>query len=182
MPVETSSTNRDPDWQADLGRYPTRPFLKEQSIWSIWVYRFGRRIDRRKDGLRKRVLTRIYWILFRLTETLFAISISKSVCIGPGLRIWHFGNIFIHPGVVIGANCTLRQGVTIGNRHEGGGVPAIGDNVEFGAYAQVIGDVRIGNNCKIGAMSLVLCDVPDGATAVGVPARILGQNPNAQSR
>jgi serine O-acetyltransferase len=118
-------------------------------------------------------LTKIYWVLFRLTETLFSISIPKSVRIGPGLRIWHFGNIFIHSDVVIGANCTLRQGVTIGNRHEGGGVPTIGNSVEFGAYAQVIGDVHIGNNCKIGAMSLVLCDIPDGATAVGIPAQVI---------
>lgn len=168
---------QDSDWRADLERYPLRPFLKEQSIWAIWVYRFGRRIDRRSDGLRKRALTKIYWLMFLLVETLTVISISKSVTIGPGLRIWHFGNIFIHPEVVIGANCILRQGVTIGNRHNGGGVPTIGDDVEFGAYAQVLGAVRIGNGCKIGAMSLVLCDVPDGATAVGVPARIVPGEP-----
>ena len=81
--------------------------------------------------------------------------------------------VFVHPGVVIGANCTLRQGVTIGNRTPDGGVPKVGDNVDFGAYAQVLGDVRIGSNCRIGAMSVVLCDVPDGATAVGVPAKIV---------
>ena len=163
----------DLDWKADLERYPERPFLKEQSIWAIWIYRFGRRLDQCRDGWWKRGQTKIYWLAFRLSETILSISISKSVRIGPGLRIWHFGNIFIHPGVVIGSNCTLRQGVTIGNREVSGAVPVIGDNVEFGAYAQVLGDVRIGSNCKIGAMSLVLCDVPDGATAVGVPARIL---------
>lgn len=52
-------------------------------------------------------------------------------------------------------------------------MPTLGDNVEVGAYAQILGGVSIGNNCKIGAMSLVLTDVPDGATAVGVPARII---------
>jgi len=67
----------------------------------------------------------------------------------------------------------MRQGVTIGNRREGGPVPVIGDNVEFGAYAQVLGGVRVGDNCRIGAMSVVLSDVPDGATAVGAPARII---------
>jgi serine O-acetyltransferase len=67
----------------------------------------------------------------------------------------------------------LRQGVTIGNRHDDGPVPVIGDNVEFGAYAQVLGGVRIGNNCRIGAMSVVLDDVPEGATVVGVPARVV---------
>lgn len=163
----------DPDWQADLFRYPRRPFFREQSIWAIWVYRFGRRVDRRRDGSIKWLLLKYYWFLYRLTETLLGIGLPKSVQVGPGLRIWHFGNIFIHPNVVIGTNCTLRQGVTIGNRDNDDRVPVIGDNVEFGAYAQILGDVRVGNNCRIGAMSVVLSDVPDGATAVGIPARIV---------
>jgi serine O-acetyltransferase len=163
----------DPDWQADVARYPKRPFLKEQSVWAIWVYRYGRRVDKNSGGLSKRIQTSFYWLIFRVTETLTGISISKSATIGPGLRIWHFGNIFIHPSTKIGSNCTLRQGVTIGNRHDNMDAPIIGDGVEFGAYAQVLGSVRIGNGCKIGAMSVVLHDVPDGATAVGIPARIL---------
>jgi serine O-acetyltransferase len=66
----------------------------------------------------------------------------------------------------------LRQGVTIGNRRADGPVPALGNNVECGAYAQMLGGVRIGNDCRIGAMSVVLDDIPDGATAVGIPARL----------
>jgi serine O-acetyltransferase len=126
----------------------------------------------------KWILNKTYWFLYRYTETLLGIGIPKSVRIGPGLRIWHFGNIFIHTKVVIGSNCTLRQGVTIGNRYNDDRVPVVGDNVEFGAYAQVLGDIRIGNNCKIGAMSVVLCDVPDGATAIGIPARIVPAREN----
>lgn len=165
---------RDLDWQADLQRCGMRrPLLKEQSLWALWVYRLGRRIDCRPHGFAKRAWTSVYWLLFRATETMTAISLPKSASIGPGLRIWHFGGIFIHPQATIGANCTLRQGVTIGNREEDGPVPVIGDNVEFGAYAQVLGGVRIGNGCRIGALSVVLQDVPDGATAVGVPARII---------
>lgn len=161
-------------WQADLARCGGgRAWLREQSLAAIWVYRFGRRVDALPSGFRRRWLTRGYWLLFRLVETLTGISLPKEASIGPGLRIWHFGGIFIHSDVVMGANCTLRQGVTIGNRREGGAVPVIGDNVEFGAYAQVIGGVRIGNNCRIGALSVVLCDVPDGATAIGAPARIV---------
>jgi serine O-acetyltransferase len=163
-----------PEWQEDLARYAMkRPFLKEQSIWALWLYRYGRQVEARPAGLLKKVHTTVYWLLFRLIETWTGISLPKSAVIGGGLRIWHFGNIFINPGVVMGKHCTLRQGVTIGNRVEGGPVPTIGDNVDFGAYAQVLGGVRIGNNCKIGAMSLVIRDVPDGATAVGVPARIV---------
>ena len=110
---------------------------------------------------------------YRLIETAVGITLPVTADIGPGLRIWHFGNIVVHADVVMGANCTLRHGVTIGNRHADGPVPRVGDNVEFGAYAQVLGAIRIGNNCKIGAMSLVLCDVPDGATAAGIPARVI---------
>ncbi len=166
----------DADWQADLRRYGLRrPFLKEQSIWAVWVYRFGRRVDRRPAGLRRRFLTAFYWLSFRFVETVTGISLPKAAAIGPGLRIWHFGGVFIHPAVVIGRNCTLRQGVTLGNRRSDGPVPVIGDDVDFGAYAQVLGGVRIGNSCRIGAMSVVLDDVPDGSAAVGIPARIVGK-------
>jgi len=163
----------DPDWQADLQRYPPRPFFKEQSAWALWVYRFGQRVDRRRRGLLRRAGERFYWLMYRITETLTGISIPKSVRIGPGLRIYHFGNIFIHKDVRIGAHCTLRQGVTIGNRHDEGPVPVLEDDVDVGAYAQLLGGVRIGRGAKIGAMSVVLTDVPAGATAVGNPARII---------
>lgn len=164
---------KDPDFQSDLARYPRRPFLREQSIWAVWVYRFGRRNDGRSTGLVRKVKDRFYWLAYRITETLTGISIPKSVEVGPGLRIHHFGNIFVHKDAKIGRNCTLRQGVTIGNRHEGGAVPVLEDDVELGAYAQILGGVRIGQGAKIGAMSVVLSDVPPGATAVGIPATVV---------
>jgi serine O-acetyltransferase len=160
-------------WRADLKRYPKRPFLREQSIWSIAIYRFGRWNDCRQPGISRWIFRRTYWVSYRIIETLTGISFTKSVQIGPGLRIWHFGGIMIHEKVRIGANCTLRHGVTIGNRVEGGPVPIIEDDVDLGAYAQVLGGVRIGRGAKIGAMSVVLCDVPAGATAVGIPARVI---------
>lgn len=163
----------DPDWLADLARYPSRPFLREQSIWAIWLYRIGRRLYARRSRPLGRIAMRLYWLPFRIIETAVGITLPVSAAIGPGLRIWHFGNIIVHPDAVIGANCTLRQGVTIGNRYADGPVPKIGNNVEFGAYAQVLGGVSIGNNCMIGAMSVVLNDVPDNATAVGIPAKII---------
>ncbi len=165
------------DWACDLARYNVRrPFLSEQSIWAVWIYRLGRRVDQRPAGMTKRVCTILYWLAFRLTETVTGISLPKAATIGPGLRIWHFGNIFVHPDAVVGANCTLRQGVTIGNRQSGGPVPVLGDNVEVGAYAQILGGVKIGNNCRIGAMSVVLHDMPDGSTAVGAPARLVADH------
>jgi serine O-acetyltransferase len=166
--------SRNSDWRADLQRCASaRPLLKEQALWAIAVYRFGRSVDAMPDGLTKRLKTKAYWLAFRFVETLLSTSLPKEARIGPGLKIWHFGGIFIHPEVAIGSNCTLRQGVTIGNRTEGGAVPVIEDDVEFGAYAQVLGGIRLGKGCKIGAMSVVLQDVPPGATAVGVPARVI---------
>ncbi len=164
------------DFKEDLKKYPSRPFLKEQSIWAIAIYRWGRAINRRNDGVLKKILTAIYWPTFRFVETLTGISLPKDAEFGPGLRIWHFGNIFINSGAIVGKNCTLRQGVTIGNRHENGPIPVIGDNVNFGAYAQVLGGVKIGNNVNIAAMSVVLIDVPDNATVAGIPAKIVKIN------
>ena len=162
-----------PDLDADRARYPESAWVREQSLWAIAVYRFGRWNDSRPHDFSQKLYDRLYWFLFRIVETLTGVSFTKAAEIGPGLRIHHFGNIFIHSGVKIGANCTLRQGVTIGNRHEGGGVPVLGDDVELGAYAQVLGEIRIGDGARIGALSVVLQDVPPGATAVGIPAKIL---------
>jgi serine O-acetyltransferase len=165
--------SRDADFRADLARYPQRPFWREQSIWAIRIYRFGRRVDAMRPGLLRRILTKIYWLRFRITETITGITLPKEAQIGPGLRIHHFGNIIVHPGSRIGSNCTLRHGVTIGNRVPDGPLPVLEDDVDLGAYAQILGGVRIGRGARIGALSVVLSDVPPGATAVGAPARII---------
>jgi len=112
-------------------------------------------------------------VLQLVVETVTGISLPLGVQAGPGLRIHHFGGIFIHNDAVLGRGVTLRQGVTIGDRQPDGPVPVIGDDVEIGAYAQVLGGVTVGPGARIGAMSVVLQDVPAGATAVGIPARIL---------
>lgn len=160
-------------WRADLARYPAKPFVREQSIWAIAVYRFGQWNDQRAVSLSRRVLDRVYWASFRVVETVTGVSFSKSTSIGPGLRVHHFGNVFVNERSRIGANCTLHQGVTIGVARPDGGAPVIGDGVTLGAYAQVLGEVTVGDGARIGAMSVVLTDVPAGATAVGVPAHVL---------
>ncbi len=161
------------DWKADKARYPHHAFVREQSLWAIAVYRYGRWGDRLSCKLCRWVHGRLYWLSFRIVETLTGVSFTKLCEIGPGLRIHHFGNIFLHSDVKIGANCTLRQGVTIGNKVEGGRVPVLEDDVEVGAYAQILGPITIGKGAVIGAMSVVLKDVPPGHTAVGIPAKIL---------
>lgn len=171
----------DTDWAQDCSRIVGgASLLREQSLWAIGLYRFGRRIDRMRPGLRHQLLEKFYWLAFRFVETATGISLPKATQIGPGLRIWHFGGVFINPQTLIGANCTLRQGVTLGNRIVDGPCPVLEDDVELGAYAQVLGGVRLGKGCRIGAMSVVLCDVPAGATAVGNPARIIASPSNEQ--
>ncbi len=171
--IAPCTMKRDSDLQEDLERYPPRAFLREQSVWAVWVYRLGRRAIKRQPGLLRSIQLRVYWAMFRIVETITGISLPLGAQIGPGLRIYHFGNIFIHSDVIIGRNCTLRHGVTIGNRHEDGGVPVVGDNVEFGVGAVAIGPIHIGSAAKIGPLSLVTFDVPEKARVVGNPAQIL---------
>ena len=103
---------------------------------------------------------------------LTGINLPVSAKIGPGFRIWHFGCIVLHPQVEIGKNCDIRHGVTIGNQKMYSDVPIIGDNVNIGVGATILGKIKIGNNVTIGANAVVLHDVPDNYTAVGIPARI----------
>lgn len=74
-------------------------------------------------------------------------------------------NKIIHPAVIIGANCTIHQNVTIGVSR--GRVPILGDNVWIGAGAVIIGGITIGNNVNIGANATVFKDIPDNSTVVG---------------
>jgi len=79
----------------------------------------------------------------------------------------------VHPKTVIGERCGIQQDVTIGTNPERNGAPIIGDDVYIGAGAKVLGPVKIGDRARIAANSLVINDVPDDATAIGVPARII---------
>jgi len=162
------------DWKSDLSKYPPRPWLKDVSIIAIAWYRHGQHVDNMSEGILKGVSLKVYWVIFHLIEVIIGVSIPKSVKVGGGLRIHHFGNVFIHRNAVIGKSCTLRQGVTLGNRYNDGLAPVLGDGVELGAYAQVLGNVYLGDFCKVGAMSVVLNDVPDNKTVCGVPAKVLG--------
>ena len=166
------------DARLDVTRYGGwRVLLREQSLWPVLWYRLGSALATVRPSLLSRLLLLPWWFVFRWIELFTGISLPVGLRVGGGLRIWHFGGIFIHPSSQIGRNCTLRQGVTIGNRHGGNDAPVIGDHVELGAYAQVLGAIHIGDGAKIGAMSVVLCDVPAGCTAVGAPARILKRAP-----
>jgi serine O-acetyltransferase len=91
--------------------------------------------------------------------------------LGGGLLMPHPNGIVIHPDAVVGPNCLIFQQVTIGIRD--GGVPCIGGQVNIGAGAKLLGRLSIGDHATIGANAVVLNDVPQGATAVGVPAKLI---------
>ena len=137
-------------------------------------------------GLRATVLYRIshaLWksrvpllpgMLFRLNITLHGFDVPPATSIGPGLYVPHpVGTVL--SAERIGANVTLISGITVGMRGEGE-FPIIEDGAFIGAGARILGKVTVGAGAKIGANAVVLKDVPAGATAVGVPARILGSS------
>jgi serine O-acetyltransferase len=108
----------------------------------------------------------------RFIEVTTGISIPVQARIGKGLRIHHFGGIIVHPQTVIGENCTLYHGVTLGDLGGWGGAPRIGNDVVIGAGAKVIGEIEVGDESRIGANAVVLKAVPARHLAVGVPAVI----------
>jgi serine O-acetyltransferase len=107
----------------------------------------------------------------RLWSIVTGADIPINCKLGGGLLLPHPIGIVIHPEAVLGPNCLLFQQVTIGAA--GGGVPRIGGHVDVGAGAKLIGPIQIGDHAVIGANAVVVTDVPPGATAIGIPARII---------
>ncbi len=161
--------------KADIGRlHPSgkasmRSFiagLLSQGFQAILVYRFFHWLYRNRiPGQPFR------FFLERFIEITTGISIPAECQIGKGLRIHHFGGIIFHPTARVGDNCTIYQGVTIGDRGGSGAAAKIGNNVLIGAGAKVIGEICIGDNCVIGANAVVAKEMPPGTVALGAPCR-----------
>jgi serine O-acetyltransferase len=111
----------------------------------------------------------------RLWSAVCSCDIPIATQIAGGLVMPHTLAIVIHPKSVIGPNCLIFQGVTIGTTHESKRAPIIGGHVDIGAGAQVLGDITIGDHAKIGANAVVLTDVPAYGVAVGVPAKVISK-------
>lgn len=144
-----------------------------QGFQAILVYRLGRWCM-----LRHIPIQPLRFLLERFIEITTGISIPADAEIGKGLRIHHFGGIIIHSFAKIGENCTLHQGVTIGDRGNPLKAPRIGNNVFIGAGAKILGDIIIGDNCQIGANAVVIATLPDNCIAVGVPAKVVRRRNN----
>jgi serine O-acetyltransferase len=145
-----------------------------QGFWALMIYRFGRWRYGIRSHLLRMPFSLLYKILFKLIQILTGIQMPCEAPVGRNFRIDHFGNIIVSGYASFGDNCVLRNGVTIGIRKVGEKTaPRLGNNVDIGAGAKLLGDIRIGNNVVIGANAVVTSDVPDNALAVGVPARII---------
>ncbi len=103
------------------------------------------------------------------------IEIHPAATIGRRLFIDHGTGVVIGETTVIGDDCTLYQGVTLGGtgKDKGKRHPTLGDHVMVGAGAKVLGPIEIGNHVRIAAGAVVLQDIPSESTAVGVPARVV---------
>ena len=109
---------------------------------------------------------------------LTGIEIHPGAEIGEGLFIDHGSGVVIGETAIIGDNCTLYQGVTLGGTGKDTGKrhPTLGDGVMVGAGAKLLGNFTVGDGAKIAAGAVVLGDVPAEATAVGIPARVVRQS------
>ncbi len=115
------------------------------------------------------IKAKLYVFKHRFWSVVCGSDIPINCTLGGGLRLQHPIGVVIHPCSSVGPNCLLLQQVTIVE-----GV-TIGGHVDIGAGAKIVRPVMIGNHAKIGANAVVLEDVPAGATAVGVPAKIIAR-------
>lgn len=166
----------------DLYRYCGKNDLK--SFLKIWYYEqayryiFYYRIIRAKGKKSFSGLVARYFM--RKLSYKLGIQISHEVNIGEGFYIGHFGAIVINPLAVIGKNCNIAPGVTIGQANRGSkkGVPVIGNHVWIGTNAVIVGNIKIGDDVLIAPGSYVNFDVPDHSIVVGNPG-ILKSRMNA---
>lgn len=112
---------------------------------------------------------------------LTGVEIHPGAQIGRGLLIDHGAGVVIGETAVIGDNCTIYQGVTLGGTGKDVGKrhPTIGNNVMIGSGAKVLGPFTVGDNVKIAAGAVVLNEIPENSTAVGVPARVISRGKTA---
>jgi serine O-acetyltransferase len=155
-----------PDWSYEQPRRfwdPGRKLLLAMRRYQYW---------RNKGGFVALIACKWLILRHRFWSVVTGAEIPLNCNIGGGLSIIHPNGIVIHHEAKIGVNCLIQSQVTIGVRHNDR-LPEIGGHVEIGTGAKIIGAVRIGDHAKIGANAVVIADVPAGATAVGVPAKII---------
>lgn len=147
--------------------------LWRQGLWVMAIYRFGQWRYRLRWRWLRQPASLLYKCLRTLVQSAAGVELPCETRVGRRLRIEHGGGIVISGDAVLGDDVILRHGVTIGLKRTGlRGAPRIGHRVDIGAGAKLLGPITIGDDAVIGANAVVLCDVPPGALAAGVPARI----------
>lgn len=156
------------DWQVH-GRDWTKPGFR-----AVAVHRFGVWRMTVRPKLLRAPLSAAYRMLFRRCRNIYGIELPYTVSLGRRVVIEHQGGIVVHGASVLGDHCIIRQNCTLGIRRMDAlaDAPILGQGVELGAGAVILGRVHIGDGAKIGANAVVLTDVPAGAYALGVPATI----------
>jgi len=146
----------------------------EQGFWAVSVHRFGNW----RMGLRPKLVRAPFTILYRFlakwVEWTCGVTLPYTVRLGRRVRLWHHGGMILHARS-IGDDVHIRQNTTLGvvRMGENLAIPTIGNRVDIGCGACILGNIHVGDDSRIGANAVVLTDVPAGAVAVGVPARII---------
>jgi len=114
----------------------------------------------------------------QITRFFTGIEIHPGATIGKGLFIDHGSGVVIGETAIVGDNCTIYQGVTLGGTGKDTGKrhPTLGDNVMVGSGAKLLGNFTVGSGAKIASGAVVLTDIPENSTAVGVPAKVVRRN------
>lgn len=157
------------DWIAH-GQDWTKPGFR-----AVAVHRFGVWRMKIQSRLLRAPFSVLYRMLFRKVRNTYGIELPYTVKLGRRVVIEHQSAIVIHGHCEIGDDSIIRQGVTLGNRYleKPLEAPKLGRRVNVGAGAKIFGAVTIGDGASIGANAVVLQDVPAGATAVGIPAKVI---------
>ena len=158
------------DWEAH-GRDPFSPGFRAMVVYRFGVWRMGV-----SPRLLRAPLSVLYRALYRHIRDRYGIELPYSAKVGRRVVFEHQNGIVIHGDAEIGDDCVIRHGVTLGNRRADRpfDAPRLGKRVNVGAGAKILGRVEIGDDAQVGANAVVCDDVPSGAIAVGVPAKILG--------
>ncbi len=146
----------------------TEAALLYSGFHAIMAYRVSHKLYKKEKYFAARAVS-------QTARFLTGIEIHPGAEIGEGLFIDHGSGVVIGETTIIGDNCTLYQGVTLGGtgKETGKRHPTLGNNVMVGAGAKLLGAFTVGDNSKIAAGAVVLGDVPENSTAVGIPARVV---------
>jgi len=145
-----------------------------QGLWVMIVYRFGQWRYGIKHRIFRAPFSLLYKFLFAFIQIITGVELPCETKIGRRFKIEHFGGIIVSGDAVFGDDVLIRNGVTVGLKVTGQrGSPIIGNRVDIGAGAKILGGVAVGDDVLIGANAVVIKDVPPNSIAVGIPARII---------